>query len=62
MFRTDAEATPQALHGTARRRKPDHARYLRYAYSLDAPHLELVQEIPGTPWTATPARARPHAV
>jgi hypothetical protein len=26
---------------------------LRYAYSLDAPHLELVQEIPGTPWTAT---------
>ena len=25
---------------------------LRYAYSLDAPHLELVQEIPGTPWTA----------
>ena len=25
---------------------------LRFAYSLDAPHLELVQEIPGTPWTA----------
>jgi hypothetical protein len=25
---------------------------LRYAYSLDAPHLELVQEVPGTPWTA----------
>ncbi|MET7568442.1 VOC family protein [Streptomyces sp. NPDC005492] len=25
---------------------------LRYAYSLDAPHIELVQEIPGTPWTA----------
>ncbi|WP_405866825.1 VOC family protein [Streptomyces sp. NBC_01515] len=24
---------------------------LRFAYSLDAPHLELVQEIPGTPWT-----------
>ncbi|MFE2416168.1 VOC family protein [Streptomyces hokutonensis] len=27
---------------------------LRYAYSLDAPHLELVQEIPGTPWTPAP--------
>lgn len=25
---------------------------LRYVYSLDAPHIELVQEIPGTPWTA----------
>lgn len=24
---------------------------LRFAYSLDGPHLELVQEIPGTPWT-----------
>ncbi|MEU6352712.1 VOC family protein [Streptomyces sp. NPDC047072] len=33
---------------------------LRYAYSLDAPHLELVQEIPGTPWTATPHRAAHH--
>lgn len=29
---------------------------LRFAYSLDAPHIELVQEIPGTPWTA----AAPH--
>ncbi|MFJ9629400.1 VOC family protein [Streptomyces sp. NPDC091280] len=27
---------------------------LRYAYSLEAPHLELVQEIPGTPWTPAP--------
>ncbi|MEU6539084.1 VOC family protein [Streptomyces sp. NPDC047000] len=26
---------------------------LRYSYSLDAPHIELVQEIPGTPWTAS---------
>lgn len=25
---------------------------LRYAYTLEAPHVELVQEIPGTPWTA----------
>jgi hypothetical protein len=25
---------------------------LQYVYSLDAPHIELVQEIPGTPWAA----------
>jgi len=25
---------------------------LRYTYSLDAPHIELVQAVPGTPWTA----------
>ncbi|MET8978801.1 VOC family protein [Streptomyces sp. NPDC004539] len=30
----------------------DHDLTLTYAYSLDAPHLELVQEIPGTPWRA----------
>ncbi|MET7680480.1 VOC family protein [Streptomyces sp. NPDC005423] len=33
---------------------------LRFAYSLDAPHVELVQEIPGTPWTATPHAATHH--
>ncbi|KDU93999.1 VOC family protein [Amycolatopsis mediterranei] len=33
---------------------------LRYAYSLDGPHLELVQEIPGTPWTAAPRVATHH--
>ncbi|MFD9430081.1 VOC family protein [Streptomyces sp. NPDC060002] len=33
---------------------------LRYAYSLDAPHLELVQEIPGTPWTASEHTATHH--
>lgn len=33
---------------------------LRYAYSLDAPHIELVEEIPGTPWTATPHAATHH--
>ncbi|MFF0011519.1 VOC family protein [Streptomyces sp. NPDC005374] len=33
---------------------------LRYAYSLDAPHIELVQEIPGTPWTAPPRTAAHH--
>lgn len=33
---------------------------LRFAYSLDAPHIELVQEIPGTPWTATEHIATHH--
>ncbi|MFE6821013.1 VOC family protein [Streptomyces sp. NPDC057690] len=33
---------------------------LRYAYSLDAPHIELVQEIPGTPWTASEHLATHH--
>lgn len=33
---------------------------LRYAYSLDAPHIELVQEVPGTPWTATVHAATHH--
>jgi hypothetical protein len=33
---------------------------LRYAYSLDAPHIELIQEVPGTPWTATAHAAAHH--
>jgi hypothetical protein len=33
---------------------------LCYAYSLDAPHIELVQEIPGTPWTAAEHQATHH--
>ncbi len=33
---------------------------MRFAYSLDAPHIELVQEIPGTPWTAAPHAATHH--
>jgi catechol 2,3-dioxygenase-like lactoylglutathione lyase family enzyme len=33
---------------------------LRFAYSLDAPHIELVQEIPGTPWSAAPQGAAHH--
>ncbi|MFI6338955.1 VOC family protein [Streptomyces sp. NPDC050535] len=33
---------------------------LRFAYSLDAPYVELVQEIPGTPWTAAPRAATHH--
>lgn len=33
---------------------------LRFVYSLDAPRIELVQEIPGTPWTAAPNVATHH--
>jgi hypothetical protein len=33
---------------------------LRFAYSLDAPHLEFVQEIPDTPWAWVPGRAVHH--
>jgi hypothetical protein len=33
---------------------------IRFAYSLDAPHLEFVQEIPGTAWTWVPGRAVHH--
>ncbi len=29
-------------------------------YSLQAPHLELIQEVPGTPWTAAPGNAVHH--
>ena len=32
----------------------------RFVYSLDAPHVELVQEIPGTPWTSAPGNAPHH--
>jgi hypothetical protein len=38
----------------------EHALQLRYAYSLDAPHIELVQEVPGTPWTAAERIATHH--
>jgi catechol 2,3-dioxygenase-like lactoylglutathione lyase family enzyme len=33
---------------------------LRYSYSLDLPTIELVQEIPGTPWTTAPTGAAHH--
>jgi hypothetical protein len=29
-------------------------------YSLQSPHLELVQEVPGTPWTAAPGNSIHH--
>lgn len=31
-----------------------------FIFSLETPHLELVQEVPGTLWTATPAGAVHH--
>lgn len=33
---------------------------MRYVYSLEAPRIELVQEIPGTFWAATPQFATHH--
>jgi hypothetical protein len=33
---------------------------MQFAYSMEAPHIELVQEIPGTPWTAAPNVATHH--
>ncbi|WP_099025149.1 VOC family protein [Mycolicibacterium palauense] len=32
----------------------------RLVYSLDAPHLEVVQEVPGTVWTSAPGNAVHH--
>ncbi|MET7473826.1 VOC family protein [Streptomyces sp. NPDC005648] len=52
----------ETMTGDLRIRTADGERplLLRYAYSLDAPHLELVQEIPGTPWTAAERIATHH--
>ena len=33
---------------------------LRFMYSLEAPHIELIAEVPGTPWTATRTAAAHH--
>lgn len=33
---------------------------LRFVYSMQAPHLELVEEVPGTPWTAPTGAAAHH--
>lgn len=32
----------------------------RFVYSLQAPHLEVIQEVPGTLWTAAPGGAAHH--
>ena len=44
--------TVQSFELSIRLAGGDRTLRLRYVYSLDAPHIELVQEIPGTPWTA----------
>ncbi|OBI15387.1 bleomycin resistance protein [Mycobacterium sp. E2462] len=31
-----------------------------FVYSLQAPHLELIQEVPSSPWTAAPGNAIHH--
>ena len=31
-----------------------------FVYSLQAPHVELIQEVPESPWTATPGNAIHH--
>jgi len=31
-----------------------------FVYSLQSPHLELIQEVPGSPWTAAPGNAIHH--
>lgn len=31
-----------------------------FVYSLQAPHVELIQEVPGTPWEAAPGNAVHH--
>jgi catechol 2,3-dioxygenase-like lactoylglutathione lyase family enzyme len=32
----------------------------RFVYSLQAPHLEVIQEVPGTVWTSPPGAAAHH--
>lgn len=32
----------------------------RFVYSIEAPHLEVIQEVPGTIWTADPERSAHH--
>lgn len=41
-------------------RDGDHAMPFRFVYSIEAPHLEVIQEVPGTLWTADPGRAAHH--
>lgn len=33
---------------------------IKFVYSIEAPHLEVVQEVPGTLWTAQPGGAAHH--
>lgn len=38
----------------------DHEVPFAFVYSIEAPHLEVVQEVPGTIWTAGPTGAAHH--
>jgi catechol 2,3-dioxygenase-like lactoylglutathione lyase family enzyme len=38
----------------------DHEVVLKIVYSIQGPHLELIQEVPGTIWTASPNAAAHH--
>jgi hypothetical protein len=38
----------------------DSSLHVRFVYSLDAPHVELIQQIPGTLWMPAPANAAHH--
>ncbi len=38
----------------------DHEVPFEFVYSIQAPHLELIQEVPGTIWTASPGHALHH--
>ena len=49
------EATLQITAGTVEYDVP-----FRFVYSLQAPHLEVIQEVPGTIWTAPPGTAAHH--
>lgn len=33
---------------------------LRFVYSIEAPHLELIEQVPGTLWTAAPGQPAHH--
>ncbi|MGV0793522.1 VOC family protein [Mycolicibacterium sp. XJ1819] len=52
--------TPLAFSLPVRVGAVDRTVDFRFTYSLQAPHLELVQEIPGTIWTANPTNAAHH--
>lgn len=49
------EYTVDVMTTTGQRELP-----LRFMYSLQAPHIELIAEVPGTPWTATRTGAAHH--
>ena len=53
---TTAIAGPVAIRTAAGQQTVD----LRFVYSLQAPHVELIEEVPGTPWIAGRGNAVHH--